>query len=280
MKLLSPMVKEMKFIRLVLCMIVFVATSRNLSAQTAILKNFDFVSGAYTMLMIAKDDQFEYESEFYQDTFPVTYVDDPAVLQILQQAMVYESEDVDTVNYCNPYLTILICRGGTAVETISFSRQCSAVFAADQRFGFRGYIDSKVYPLADKRIELFPNLDQAHRILDSIMHSPDLIWFYEPDWTHFEGKFQFSQFNPELTPKDFVIDLERRMRVLYPDETFELYVTEDQSDDIQFSDQPKGHYVVEVTCDRSLMTKFDNRFGERSEFQPFVLVLESYWKRK
>ncbi len=242
--------------------------------------SFDFAAGGYTLLLMPKDDNLSDMGldEPYQDTFPVTYIDDPNVLALLQKSMVYEREELDTLHYCHPNLAILVCKNGESQELISMSRNCSAVFSSKGRFENQAYFDHHQYPLADHRLDVFPNVQRAHQVLDSMRLFSNLIWYYEPEWRNFEGKFRFNQYDPKANVAQVTSSMRAMIEKIYPGEAFELQVIAEETDDFEKMNGWGGNFTIVVTCNESLFLKFGDNQGDKSGFEAFRLQLESYWR--
>jgi hypothetical protein len=254
----------------IFCLWVAIASSK-LCAQTALLGDFDFSQGGYTLLIVPLDEGF---SDDVDTATVIAYFDDAAHLNAFKAQWVFEQEATQYPFACFNTFTVHVCRAGKAEESIAISRNCHAITSSKGEFAFLGFIPFQGYKLAQRRNHQYSTLQQARTALDSLSQLPNLIYLVPSDWKDFDGEFAFFLEDIKQPREQVYADLKAAMERKYPGEPFEI-----ESFSSSGSSETGWDYYVEVRCRKSLFEKFDLYKVNQNGWQPFPLTLTTYWTK-
>ncbi len=245
--------------------------------QTQILKNYDFNEGGYYILGTYS----ESDRNGLRDSIGEFYTNDTSFLNQIKADWVFS---IPGKKYaCGYHYDISICKYGLILESFSINLNCDEIVTDKGYFYFHSDKLRKYYGRFKKPYRKrndFDNIEKARAYRDSILNDNNLIMTPSPNWTTYEGTFQF-EYECKEGSKDCNFENTKRtlgqitkiIKEKYPNENFEIYEMGGSLMTI----------TVEVKCNRTLSDKFDlfirdseSYFGK---FKPYRLDLTTYWKR-
>lgn len=244
--------------------------SCKLLAQTALLGDFDFAKGGYTLLVVPLDEGF---SDEVDTATAIAYFDDATHLNAFKAHWVFEQAATQYPYACFNTFAVHVCRAGNAEESIAISRNCHAITSSKGDFAFIGYLPFQGYKLAQRRTHQYTSLQKARTALDSLSQLPGLIYLAPPDWKEFDGEFAFFREDIQQPREQVYAELKAAIESKYPGEPFEL-----ESHSSGGSSDTGWNYYVKVRCRKSLFQQFDLYKVNQLGWQPFPLALTTYWK--
>lgn len=240
--------------------------------QTQLLKAYDFDKGGYTLLGIrSQSDRNE-----LAETLGEFYTDDIAVLNEFKKEWVFKKPSPQYA--CGYHYIVYICKDGNAIENFAINLNCNEI-ATDNGYFFFDTKKLSVFAQKVRKPEVrffnqFTSVEQARSERRRILEDKNLIMTGTPDWTNYEGEFNFTYACPKelgdcvLNEEKALARLREEIRSAYPGEVFEVY-SRGGSDDILF---------VDVKCNKTLADKFRLYGLEQVGWGAYDLRLGSYWK--
>jgi hypothetical protein len=240
------------------------------------LKDYDFSKGDYSILGVYS----ESDQNSLRDSLGEFYTDDISILQEFQKEWVFKKPGLGYA--CGYHYTVYICKDGLQVERLSINLNCNEVATNEGYFYFDPEKLRMFYGKLKKtfgRRKDFSTISEARNYRNEILLDTNLVMTYTPEWTKFEGYFQFTYeftdhkkvYKEEAIAKKLK-ELEAEIRESYPGEDFELSEAGGSLTEI----------FVEVSCNKTLSDKF-NLFQrlENSSFGkwvPYQLTLKAHYK--
>jgi hypothetical protein len=253
--------------------------SQTSSAQYRPFEKYNFEDGGYTLVGVFE----HYTDHKVQKKVGEFYTDDLAVLNAIKKA--WNFPKTQRMYACGYHYYLVLMRNGIRVDDLSINLDCneivtekgSRVFSSSLLTSF----SSRLKPLFSRSDE-FSSVEKAREYWTQIKRNQNFAYAYEPRWLKYEGNFGFRAQCPKgssdcyMTGRDGKIMATIRDKIAssYPDEKFELRSNGGTS---------TGEIFFEIQCDKSLESKFDiyDRWDKEAfgKWQPFPLVLRSYWKK-
>jgi hypothetical protein len=245
-----------------------------LSAQKAILEEFDFSQGDFTILVFQSpwlEDDFR---ELVDSGAVHVYFDQPASLERIKDALVL-NPITDAPEYSASHI-MEVCRNGKSEMHIEWEDYFNHYLhspAGD--FRFSGHFDFAGYKLARLQRFEFQDIATARRSMDSLRTLPGLILMREPRWKTYMGEFLFHVDLPLMDEDTALAKLSAEISAQYPGEPFELtidYIS-------KLGDKFENTYYVGVKCNFSLYERFALFPRTKDPWMEYWLHLDTFWKR-
>jgi len=246
--------------------------------QTQLLKDYDFNKGGYYILGTLS----ESDPNGLADSLGEFYTDDIAVLNQFKKEWVFKKPSPKYA--CGYHYEVVICKNGLELESFLINLNCNEINSDKGYF----YFDIKKLRIFYGKLKKpyrksvdFASLTEARNYRTKILTDSSLIVTPTPDWTKYEGTFQFDYECPKGS-KDCSYDnkqkklkeIELEIKKVYPDEKFELNERGGSLTSI----------IVEVKCNQSLSDKFNLFKRDTSSYfgkwTPYRLTLTTYWTIK
>jgi hypothetical protein len=240
--------------------------------QTAILEDYDFDSGGYTLLIIP--DPYQAVDIFSQedvDGAPV-YFDQVDRLNQLKKDLVLDEYEGKISHYI-PTFWLILCKQGRFVEHIDWYNEFDTRMSSPKgEFLFLGDFDFSGYRLARSKWYDFGDITEARKTLDSLKNDPSLIYMTPPGWDEFPG-----QFSVEISPVDTLVpapldEYEAKIRAAHPGEPFRLSLEN------YASPEDPGIWLL-VQCNPSLYQDFNAMDQYHTEYFHYPLYLHAWLKQ-
>lgn len=262
----------MKFQKHITTIIFFLITSISFG-QTQLLKKYDFDKGGYYLIGVRS----ESDRNGLADSLGEFYTDDIKILKAIKKEWTFKKPSPKYA--CGYHYEVVICKNGLELESFSINLNCNEIVSDNGYFYFetqqlRMFKDSFKKPF--KKQENFTSLTAARNYRLHILKDTNLILTPTPEWTKYEGTFQFDYECPkgskdcEYENKQKKLkDIEKEIKKTYPNENFEL-------------DERGGSLtsiIVEVKCNKTLADKFGlyKRDLEFNKWEPFNLWFYTFW---
>lgn len=238
--------------------------------QTQLLKDYDFDKGGYTLLGVRS----ESDRNGLADTIRDFYTDDIEVLNLFKKKWVFKKPSPQYA--CGYHYIIAVCKNGLKVESFYINLNCNEI-ATDK--GYFYFDAQKLRMFKDKlkkivvKKEEFSSLAEARAGRTKILSQKNLIMTETPNWTKYEGEFNFTYTCPKGSrdcldnQKKLLKQLTEEIKKAYPNELFELK-------DVGGS---KSELFVEVRCNKSLAEEFSLYPLSWKKWEAYWLELRSYW---
>ena len=243
--------------------------------QIEFFKDYDFESGEYYLL----GTRSESDRNDLADSLGEWYTDDISVLKEFKTEWTFTEPGKKYA--CGYHYVVYLCKDGLALESFAINLNCNEIVGDKGYFYFETTKLSKFKNNLKKSYrerKTFNNIDSARKYRVDILKDSNLIFTPTPNWTRFEGTFDFD-FKCEEANKDCLNNEEKVLKQLsaeikskYPQEEFELEERGGSSTEV----------FVEVKCNKTLEEKFDlyERHPEYDKWDPFRLYLTTYWIKK
>jgi hypothetical protein len=258
----------------ILLHITFLLLTVSTFGQTQILKDYDFNKGGYYILGVFS----ESDKNSLRDSIGEFYTDSIPILNQFKKEWTFKKPSPKYA--CGYHYSVYICKDGLTLEEISINLNCNEIVSNNGYF----YFDTKKLRMFYGKLKKpyrksldFTSLTEARDYRKKILTDSSLIMTPTPQWTKYEGTFQFD-YECSKGSKDCEYDnkqkklkeIEQEIIKAYPNENFEL-------------DEGGGSLtsiIVEVKCDKSLSDKFtlykrdtNSYFGK---WAPYRLSLTTY----
>lgn len=243
-----------------------------LFGQTQLLKSYDFDKGGYYLLGLLS----ESDRNGLADSLGDFFTDDIKVLQAIKKEWSFKKPSPQYA--CGYHYNILICKNGVKIESFSINLNCNEIATDRGYFYFetrqlRMFKDNFKKPI--RKSENFSSLTEARNYRTKILSEPTLIYTPTPNWTKYEGTFEFTYICPKGSKdcldneKKILAQLNVEIAKTYPGEQFELNGRGGSSDEL----------FVEVKSNKSLADKFKlyKRDLEFDEWEPYNFNFSTYW---
>ena len=212
------------------------------------------------------------------DSLGEFYTNDTAVLNAIKKEWIFKKPSPQYS--CGYHYNILICKNGLVVESFSINLNCNEIATDKGYFYFetrqlRMFKDSFKKPFSKEVI--FSSLTEARNYRAKILKDSLLIITQTPNWTKFEGEFEFSYKCKEGTKT--CMEKEDSLKIVIKSEILKAYPRED----FELSDRGGSWTEIDqiISCNKSLSDKFklfyrdtDGYFGK---WKPYELSLRAYW---
>lgn len=238
--------------------------------QTQLLADYNFDKGGYYILGVFN----ESDRNGLRDSLGEFYTDSIPILNQFKQEWVFDKPGRKYA--CGYHYTVYVCKDGLPVEHFSINLNCNEIVSDDGYFYFdtqklRMFMGKLKKPLV--KYEKFDSIPQARARRTEILSEPKLIATFTPDWTKYEGEFNFTYTCPTgsndcLDNEDTLLQqLTREIQNAYPGEVFEL----------EGAGGSNTELFVNVLCNKSLADKFRLYPLSWKKWTPYKLYLTSYW---
>lgn len=271
----------MRFISFYLINLVFfLSAAQASSAQYRPFEKYNFEDGGYTLVGI-----FEHHSDHtLQKKVGEFYTDELTLLNAIKKAWNFPKNQ--KMYACGYHYSVVLLRDGLRVDDLSINLDCNQVVTEQGSRVFKPSLltmfSARFKPLFSRTDE-FASVGKAREYWTQIKEDPNFVYAYEPRWLTYEGSFGFRTQCPKgssdcyMTGRDgeILANVRDKIGSSYPGEKFALRTNGGTS---------AGEVFFEIQCDKSLESKFNvyDRWDKEAfgKWQPYPLVLRSYWKRK
>jgi len=240
--------------------------------QVDFLNNYDFELGGYSLLGARS----ESDPNEFADSLGEWYTDDISVLNDFKSEWVFTTPGKHYS--CGYHYIVYICKDGKALESFAMNLNCNEIVGEKGYFYFdtaklSKFKDRLKKPQRDQR--KFDDIELARSYVTTILNDSNLIYTQTPDWTRFEGTFDFNfhcsdeNFDCLENEEKILEQLKNEIKSKYPEEDFEIEGRGGSNSDV----------FVEVMCNKSLEEKFDlyKRDPKYNQWESFRLNLRTYW---
>lgn len=239
-------------------------------SQTQVLADYNFDKGGYYMLGVFN----ESDRNGLRDSLGEFYTDSIPILNQFKHEWTFDTPGQKWA--CGYHYTIYVCKDGLPVEYFNINLNCNEIVSDDGYFYFdtqklRMFMGKVKKPLV--KSEKFDSIPQARARRAEILSQPKLITTFTPDWTTYEGEFNFTYTCPASVKDCFdeedtlLKQLSGEIQNAYPGEVFEL----------EGAGGSRTELFVNVLCNKSLADKFRLYPLSWKEWTPYSLYLRSYW---
>lgn len=244
--------------------------------QTALLKDFRFEDGGYTLAGIRS----ESDKNALADSLGDFYTDDIAVLNAIKKAWVFRRPNHQYA--CGYHYYIIILKDGKKIKSHSINLNCHELTTENGSL----YFDSRLLSMFKNRVKKlylktseFNTLKNAREFWTNSHNEKSFVYADAPNWLKHEGSFGFVYICPDKCPNFTTRDkYTEPVRLLiartYPGSEFELR---------QNGGSSNGEIYFEVQSNWAFYDKFDLYKLDRESYfhgkwKPYPLNLYSYWK--
>lgn len=238
--------------------------------QTQLLKDYNFEKGGYYILGLFN----ESDRNGLRDSLGEFYTDSIPILNQFKQAWTFDTPSPKWA--CGYHYTVYICKDGLPVESFNINLNCNVIVSDDGYFYFdtqklrmfKGKVKKPVL-----KIDKFDSISEARARRIELLSQPKLITTITPDWTRYEGEFNFTYTCPKGGPdcldnEDTLLkQLSLEIQNAYPGEIFELEGVGGSSTQL----------YVNVMCNKTLADKFRLYPISWKKWDAYPLYLASYW---
>ncbi|MBI5540419.1 MAG: hypothetical protein HY951_10205 [Bacteroidia bacterium] len=245
--------------------------------QTAFFENYNFNNGGYYIIGTYS----ESDRNSLKDSLGEFYTNDISILNQFKKDWVF---DIPGKQYaCGYHYDISVCKNGEIIESFAINLNCSEIVSRKGYFYFDSNKLRKFYgklKTAYSKTIKFISLTEAREYRAKILLDSTLIMTPSPNWSEFEGEFDFTYKCKEGTTTCLEKEDSLKSVILqeisktYPEEKFEL---SDRGGSLTEIDQI-------ISCNKSLSDKFNLFYrdveGYFGKWRPYSLSLETYWTIK
>ncbi len=236
--------------------------------QVQVMKEYDFDKSGYYLLGMRS----ESDPNGLADTLGEFYTKDPSTLNDFKAAWTFT--EPSPMYACGYHYEIHICKGGKSMESFVVNLNCNVIATEEGYFFFdtdklRTFIGKLDRPR--RRRDRFTSLVDARHYIDSILTDTALLHMPIPDWTRYEGEFQFRYPSTDYIENEekCLQEATRELKAKYPDEDFELSVRGGSTEDL----------FVRAMCNKTLSDQFD-LYPLRGEWDAYAPSLVTYWTER
>ena len=255
----------------------FLLLGHSCSGQTQLLKDYDFNKGGYYILGTFS----ESDRNGLQDSLGEFYTNDISVLNQLKKEWTFKKPSPQYA--CGYHYIVYICRNGKEIESFGINLNCNEIATSKGFFFFdtkklRMFYDKLKKPFRES--SNFTSVTDARNYRTKILSDSSLIMTFTPDWTKYEGTFDFKYkcktgTKACIEKKDSLINMmKKEIMKQYPDENFELSVRGESMNEIEQT----------VSCNKTLSDRFNLYVRDTSSYfgkwEPYELTLTTYWTTK
>jgi hypothetical protein len=243
------------------------------------LEKYNFEAGGYTLVGV-----FEHHDDHsVQKAVGEFYTDNISVLNAIKRA--WNFPRTQAMHACGYHYFISLLRNGKRVDGFSINLDCNEIITEKGARFFDSTLLTKfstsLAPLIARHSE-FSTIGEARRYWEQSNADKYFVFAYEPKWLKYEGSFRFRVPCPESNKacytleneKIFVEQIRKNIESAFPAEKFDLKPSGGSS---------AGEIFVEITCNRSLESKFTiyDRWDKEhfGKWAPFSLALYTFWKK-
>lgn len=250
--------------------IFLLSTSIAFAKKTQLLKDYDFEKDGYYLLGTFS----ESDRNGLRDTLGEFYTDDISVLNQFKKEWTFDKPS--PFYACGYHYTVYICKNGLPVESFAINLNCNTIVTDRGIF----YFDTqKLRMFAEKLKKPFMRRDEFSSITTArdkraeILKKDGLIMTETPNWTEYEGEFEFTypkEFGSKVDNEQILNELTQEIQAAYPDEVFTLWERGSSREELH----------VNVMCNKTLVDKFELYPKSWNEWSTYQLWLGSYWTTK
>jgi hypothetical protein len=237
-------------------------------AQTALLGDFDFSQGGYSILYIPREARFISGDDTTQRPVYFERIDH---LNRIKKELVFEVEARQYAYACFGSASIVVCKDRKREVSFSISENCHSINTPQGEFAYMGYFPFDGYKFAKRRVHRFSDLTQARTALNLLLQRREILYIPDPEWREYDGKFAFFREDMRMDEDAVEADLWEELAEKFPQEQFILYVQTNGG-----STQSGWTYWCEVRCKKSLYDQFHLYKVNAHGWQPFPLELVTY----
>jgi len=234
------------------------------SAQTQLLKDYDFEKGGYSLVGIHSSKIKNYKDPL-KDILDYFYTNDTTVLNKFKKEWVFTKSSAAAK--CDFQYVVHICKNGISIEHFNINLSCDEItctkgtffFDLNKLTSFKGKL-KKAY----QKIDEFKTVQEAREYKTSISTNKNLVFIVPPEWTEYDGLFSFDGTNADsITIRDISLpNYTAQIKNKYPNENFEL--------------EDLGGIFIGVKCQKAFSKKF-KLYPFWAEWEEYKPALTTYW---
>ena len=257
--------------RFILILSVTFLSFSSVHSQIQPLGEFDFSDGEYSLI------GFIWGGSGYNklvDSLGEWYTDDVDVLNEFKSTWIFEKPGKQYI--CGYHYEIHLCKNGESVKKFLLNLNCREIVTDEGYFYFNPDMMAAMKNKLQKpiaKIKKFGSISTARNYHAKILNNDSLIWTPNPLWLKFEGSFSFNYECRDKTincldyQEKILKKLTEEIQNQYPGEKFKLS-TDGGSN---------THLFIKIKCDQSLAEMFNLYPRSRNKWDPYKLILSSYW---
>lgn len=193
--------------------------------QTELLRKYNFDEGGYYILGVRS----ESDHNGLSDSLGEFYTADIRILNAIKKEWVFKKPSPKYA--CGYHYEVIVCKNGIGLESFSINLNCNEIVSANGYF----YFDSRQLRMfkddlkrAYRIQENFSSLNEARDYRSKVVTQPTLIFVPTPEWTNYEGTFEFTFFcqgkskDCRNNERKLLETIKAEISQAYPDEPFEL----------------------------------------------------------